>query len=264
MAGDDGGVILIGRLNCYVSIDETIFDFNSAGNMGGVVSMIASSMLIEINRTNIFNNTAQFGGVISACNSQVNPVGDSLFVTVDPLLPFCKLYDGNVRHFNITSPPEAIMTTESIGTTEPLTHTEEIPMSSNPTSDQTNLATRATLNMAPHETTVSDALTMATTAIDHTLATKTSTTGLLGEGTDLLSTGIRSTTSALISDNKYYADGEETDKKMIITITLSVLIVVLVSALLVLIVCTCNKGSLKNMLSKIKEFSINPSCTFHK
>ena len=62
MAGDDGGVILIGRLNCYVSIDETIFDFNSAGDRGGVVAIIASSMYMEINRTNIFNNTAQFGG----------------------------------------------------------------------------------------------------------------------------------------------------------------------------------------------------------
>ena len=31
MAGNDGGVMLIGQLNCYVSIDETIFDFNNAG-----------------------------------------------------------------------------------------------------------------------------------------------------------------------------------------------------------------------------------------
>jgi hypothetical protein len=65
MAGHNGGVILIGRLNCFASIDETIFDFNGAGNRGGVISMIASSLLMEINRTNIFNNTAQFGGVIS-------------------------------------------------------------------------------------------------------------------------------------------------------------------------------------------------------
>ena len=90
MAGDDGGVMLIGRLNCDVSIDETIFDFNSAGDRGGVVAIIASSMFMEINRTNIFNNTAQFGGVISACNSQVTLLDDGLFVTVDPVLPFMK------------------------------------------------------------------------------------------------------------------------------------------------------------------------------
>jgi predicted outer membrane repeat protein len=112
MAGDDGGVMLIGRLDCYVSIDETIFDFNLAGDRGGVISMTASSLYMDINRINIFNNTAQFGGVISACNSQVTPMGDSLVLTVDPLMPFCKLYDGNVQHANIMSPPETIITTE--------------------------------------------------------------------------------------------------------------------------------------------------------
>ena len=120
MAGDDGGVMLIGRLNCYVSIDETIFDFNSAGDRGGVVAIIASSMFMEINRTNIFNNTAQFGGVISACNSQVTLLEHDLFVTVDPVLPFCMLYEGDIRHFNITAPrdPELVMTTEPLTTTE--------------------------------------------------------------------------------------------------------------------------------------------------
>ena len=65
-----------------------------------------------INRTNIFNNMAQFGDVISACNSEVTQRGGSLVVTVDPLLPFCKLYDGTVRHADITPPPETIITTE--------------------------------------------------------------------------------------------------------------------------------------------------------
>ena len=160
------------------------------------------------------------------------------------------------------------MTTEPIATTEPLTHTEEIPMSSNPASDQTDLATRPTSNMAP-QTTISDVLTMATTVIDHTLATKTSTTGPLDEGTDQSPPGIQSTTSALISDNKYYADGYEIDKKFTITIALSAtsfivsLIAILVSVLFVLIVCTCKKGSLKNTFLKIKGFSINTSRSFH-
>ena len=100
MARGSGGVILIGRLNCYVSIDETIFDFNSAGDRGGVVAIIDSSMLMEINGTNIFNNTAQFGGVISAYNSQVTLLEHGLFVTMEPLLP---LYEGDIRFFNITA-----------------------------------------------------------------------------------------------------------------------------------------------------------------
>ena len=53
-----------------------------------MVAIIASSMFMEINRTNIFNNTAQFGGVISACNSQVTLLDDSLFIMVDPVLPW--------------------------------------------------------------------------------------------------------------------------------------------------------------------------------
>ena len=76
-------------------------------------------MLMEINRTNIFNNTAQFGEVISACNSQVTLSEHDLFVTVDPLLPFCILYEGDIQSYNITAPrdPE-IFTTESLTTTE--------------------------------------------------------------------------------------------------------------------------------------------------
>ena len=77
--------------------------------------MIASSLYIS--RTNIFNNTAQLGEVIISCNSQVTLVRISLVITVDPVLPFCKLYEGNVGYFNITFPPETIMISE------PPTHT---------------------------------------------------------------------------------------------------------------------------------------------
>ena len=175
MAGDDGGVMLIGRLNCYVSIDETIFDFNSAGNRGGVISMVASSLYMLINRTNIFNNTAQFGGVISACNSEVTLRGDSLVVTVDPLLRFCKLYEGTVQHANITPPPETIITTEPMITTEPPIHTqsEGIPTSSpNHTPDQADIPAtiRSTSNVVPQTThSTSNSVTTATAImITHT------------------------------------------------------------------------------------------------
>ena len=121
--------MLIGRLNCYVSIDETIFDFNSAGDRGGVVAIIASSLIfIEINRTNIFNNTAHFGGVISACNSQVTLLNDDLFATVDPVLPFCTHYEGDIQYFNVTVPQDLdpILTAELLTSTESLTTTESL------------------------------------------------------------------------------------------------------------------------------------------
>jgi hypothetical protein len=263
-AGHDGGVMLIGRLNCYANIDETIFEFNSAGDRGGVISMIASSLYMEINRTNIFNNTAQFGGVISACNSQVTLIGDSLIVTVDPLLPFCKLYDGTVQHANITPPPETIITTEAIINTQ----SEGVPTSGpNPIiPGQTGIpATRTTSNVVPQTThsNTSDSVNSATAAKDHTLA---SPTGPLNEGTNQLPT-----TSALISDTKDHDAGEEMDKKVAVSIALSTtsLVVSLIAilifvAMIVLILCVCKKGSLKNTITKMKGFTVNPSRTFHK
>ena len=90
-------------------------------------------MFMEINRTNIFNNTAQFGGVISACNSQVTLLDDDLFVTVDPLLSFCILYEGDIQNYNITAPrdpevftTEFLTTTDQQTTTEPLTTTQRL------------------------------------------------------------------------------------------------------------------------------------------
>ena len=84
-------------------------------------------MFMEINRTNIFNNTAQFGGVISACNSQVTLLDDGLFVTVDPVLPFCTLYEGDIQSYNITAPQDPeIFTTEFLTTTDQQTTTEPL------------------------------------------------------------------------------------------------------------------------------------------
>ena len=123
-AGDDGGVMFIGRLNSLVSIDESIFDFNSAYDRGGVIALIASSMYMEINRTNIYNNTAQFGGIISACNSEITFEEDILTAYVDPLLSFCTLYGGDIRYFNLTIPePEPITTAAPQTTTVPPTTT---------------------------------------------------------------------------------------------------------------------------------------------
>ena len=181
-AGHDGGVILIERLNCYVSIDECIFDFNSAGNRGGVISMVASSLYMVISRINIFNNTAQFGGVISACNSKVTQRGGSLVVTEDPRLPFCKLYDGTVQHDYITPPPETVITTE--------------PM-----------------------------------------------------------VAIIQITTSVVSG---------VDKRVVISIVVSLLAILLFITIIVLMICIYKKGPLKNILSRMKGFSINPSHTYRR
>ena len=55
---------------------------------------------------------------------------------------------------------------------------------------------------------------------------------------------------------------------MTINIALSTtsLVVSLIAIMLfvTMMLCICKKGSLKSTLSRMKGFSINPSCTFHK
>ena len=104
-AGDDGGVIFIGRELSRINIEETIFSFNGATDRGGVVAIVNCSMYMEINRTNIFNNTALFGGVISACNSDVTLSANELLERTDPVYVFCSLYEGDINHFDISIPP---------------------------------------------------------------------------------------------------------------------------------------------------------------
>ena len=101
-AGDDGVL----QVNSKMNIDEFIFSLNDASDRGGVVAIIASSMYMEINRTNIFNNTASFGGIISACNSEVTVLEEDLFVSTDPVYSFSTLYDGDVTYFDITAPQD--------------------------------------------------------------------------------------------------------------------------------------------------------------
>ena len=70
-AGEDGGVMFVGRVTSQVSIEDCSFSFNNALVRGGVAALIGTTMTLQLNGTSIFNNTAQFGGVISSCNSGV-------------------------------------------------------------------------------------------------------------------------------------------------------------------------------------------------
>ena len=65
----------------HMFMHESIFHFNSAADKEGVIALIVSSMYVEINRTNILNNTAQFGSVISACISQITFLEALLIIT---------------------------------------------------------------------------------------------------------------------------------------------------------------------------------------
>ena len=109
-AGEDGGVLYIGRVNSRVTNSQCVFTYNEASDRGGVAAMIGSSLYIDVNRAHIFNNTARLGGIISACNSEVNVGAGELFMSADPVYSFCTLYDedtinysGNITPTHITS-----------------------------------------------------------------------------------------------------------------------------------------------------------------
>ena len=115
-AGEDGGVLYIGRVNSRVTISQCVFTYNEAHDRGGVAALIGSSLYLDVNRTHIFNNTARLGGIISACNSEVNVGAGELFMSEDPVYSFCTLYDGDLINYNASTNRNGITPTSSINT----------------------------------------------------------------------------------------------------------------------------------------------------
>ena len=121
-AGNDGGVLYLGRKLGQIFIDETTFAFNSATDRGGVISIVNCSL--EISQANVFNNTANYGAVISACNSNVTLASNDFLQRSDPEYPFCVLYEGDDYNFNIPTPgPPTFATPPRTQTTLPSTST---------------------------------------------------------------------------------------------------------------------------------------------
>ena len=105
-AGRDGGVIY-GLRNFTGIFDQTVFTNNRVAGSGGVMYLTDSQVTIfnstirfnqaqrggavaifrgslEIENSNVFNNMADMGSVISACNGAEINVSDRLFVSIDP------------------------------------------------------------------------------------------------------------------------------------------------------------------------------------
>ena len=104
-AGSDGGVGFVGQTGSVVRISASVFDGNNATSRGGVISVVGG--LLEVSGTDMYNNIAEKGGVISSCQTselQVSITGrDELVVQPDPELGFCELYDGNIDLYNINT-----------------------------------------------------------------------------------------------------------------------------------------------------------------
>ena len=129
---EQGGVMYLGRKGSQVKIRRSEISSNNA-TKGGFATILGSSL--EIATTNIFNNTAEIGEIISACNSDIL-VSDQLFTATDPIYSVCTLISGDVNDtydFETTT-----NTTEALTDT---TTTTDIPtITSRPTPETTTLS----------------------------------------------------------------------------------------------------------------------------
>ncbi len=99
-AGESGGVMYLSREENQATVTGSIISFNRAADRGGAFNIIRSSL--NITESNIYNNTADKGSAVSACNSTAQVQG--LNSSVDSTQPICKLYEGFVNSFNIVPP----------------------------------------------------------------------------------------------------------------------------------------------------------------
>ena len=91
--GGDGGVMYVEIAGSYVTVSQSTFGFNNAANRGGVIAIIGSTL--EIDRTSFFENTAELGEVVNACNSNVTSTNPGLLASQNPINSLCSRYDSS-------------------------------------------------------------------------------------------------------------------------------------------------------------------------
>ena len=96
LAGRDGGVLFIETTDELLNISQSVFSNNSANNSGGIIYVNEGS--VYISETNIFNNTADLGNTIRACDSTVTFPGLQFTVSTDS--SNCTQYNGNTGNFD--------------------------------------------------------------------------------------------------------------------------------------------------------------------
>ena len=126
-AGRTGGVVFLNGNGNQATVNDSIFSFNSAAR-GGAVGIINTSL--NITMSNIYNNTAEKGSAISACNSIVDVEG--LNTSVDNTQPACNLYDGFVDRFDIVSPHDFNTLLKTTPTSNPPPASNPLPSGSLP------------------------------------------------------------------------------------------------------------------------------------
>ena len=133
-AGESGGMMYLNSEGSQANVTGSIISFNRAINRGGAFSLIRG--LLNLTESNIYDNTADKGGAISACDSTVQVQG--LTSTVDTTQPICILYDGFVNSSNIVPPHNY----DSLLTTTPTSPPTSIPHPSAAISSATSVSNR--------------------------------------------------------------------------------------------------------------------------
>ena len=109
---NQGGVMYLRRKGTKVKISRSTIGFNNA-TRGGFATVHGSSL--EITASNIFNNTAETGEVISACSSDIS-VSDQFTIATDPVYSVCTLVSGNIDDTDL-EPTTAATTDTRVDTT---------------------------------------------------------------------------------------------------------------------------------------------------
>ena len=273
-AGNDGGVLYLGRKLGQIFIDETTFAFNSATDRGGVISIVNCSL--EISQASVFNNTANYGAVISACNSNVTLASNDFLRRSDPEYPFCVLYEGDDYNFNIQTPssptlatPPRIQTTDT--TIPPVTTETETLLSTLPsTSTTTNKGDGYNYNIStpgpPTSATPPDIQTTDTTIPPAT--TKKETTQPTLPSTSTTTNGA-TTTINYQSSPPITVDNEEDDSQstgigFVVIVLIALVAVITVTAVLAILTLTVlfsykMKRARKERLRTVSFTQGNPS-----
>ena len=95
-AGRDGGVLFVETAGELLNISQSNFSSNIANGSGGIVYVNEGS--VHISETNIFNNTADLGNAIRACDSTATFQGLQFTISTDS--SNCTQYNGNTGNFD--------------------------------------------------------------------------------------------------------------------------------------------------------------------
>ena len=144
-AGGDGGVMYVGRADSQVRIHHSTLSSNSAANRGGVIAIVASTLLV--NGASVFENTAELGDVVSACNSNVTISNPEMIAPQDLTQTSCSLYgDSNtaVSMATTQTTEDGILTTTA-SPTEEATENDIVATTASATEEETSTTEDATM-----------------------------------------------------------------------------------------------------------------------